>query len=249
MCSATHLLKCLSTGPLLSLCLLVSPALAQRTPVRLDSSDWWSYTRQEELPYQEPEHPIHFQKREPEENNFQIAGVTLDEPRHDFSAIRSKFGDGTEVERGDAASGRNQICYVSISGGVHLIFEFGEVNSVLYLFEGGPAWNGSDLCMRSKLVSRKGSTISGLRLGIGPEQVRVILGDPNIVSPNKFVYYFSYKKKTSASALAELRKTYSEMSNTEFSKNFEYADGEAYVEVRFASGKINYFAISKSETY
>jgi hypothetical protein len=45
------------------------------------------------------------------------------------------------VERGDAASSRNQICYISTSGSVHLIFEFGEINSVLYLFEDGAAWN------------------------------------------------------------------------------------------------------------
>jgi hypothetical protein len=29
----------------------------------------------------------------------------------------------------------------------------------------------------------------------------------------------------------------------------EYADGEAYIEARVASGKLNYLAISKSETY
>jgi len=39
------------------------------------------------------------------------------------------------------------------------------------------------------------------------------------------------------------------MSDTDFGKNFEYADGEAYVEARFASGKLNYLAISRSETY
>src|SRR5215469_3821085 len=120
--STIHLLKRLYTVSLLSLFIRISPVMAQGTPVRLDSSDWWSYTRQEELPYQEPEHPIQFQKREPAESNFQIAGVTLDDPRHDFSLVRSKFGEGTEVERGDAASGRNQICYVSTSGDVHLIF-------------------------------------------------------------------------------------------------------------------------------
>ncbi len=247
--SILHLLRRVCSVPLLTVCCLVGSAIAQGTPARLDSSDWWSYTRQEELPYHEPQHPIHFQNREPAENNFQIAGVTLDAPRHDFSVIRSKFGEGTEVERGDAASGRNQICYVSTSGSVHLIFEFGEVNSVLYLFDGGAAWNGSELCTRSKSLSPNSSTASGLRLGIGPEQVKAILGDPNIATPKKLVYYFGYRKKTSAETLAELRKNYSDMTDAEFGKNFEYADGEAYVEVRFASGQVNYLAISKSETY
>ena len=231
------------------LLILIAPAKAQETPVRLDSSDWWSYTRQEELPYHAPHQPIRFQSREPAENNFQIAGVTLDAPRHDFDKIRSKFGEGAEVERGDAASGRNQICYTSASGSAHLIFEFGEVNSVLYLFAGGPTWNGIELCANSSAVSATSSTESGLRLGIVPEQVTAILGDPGIATPEKLVYYFSYRKKTSPETLIELRKNYPDMSDAEFSKNFEYADGEAYIEARFASGKLNYLAISKSETY
>jgi len=215
----------------------------------MDSSDWWSYTRQEELPYQKAQHPMRFQSREPAERNFQIAGVTLDEPRHDFADIRFKFGEAIEVERGDAASGRNQICYVSTSGSVHLIFEFGEINSVLYLFDGGSAWKGSELCKPSKAVSPNSSTASGLRLGMGPEQVKTILGDPSNATPKKLVYYFGYKKKTGVKTLAELRKNYPDMSDAEFGKNFEYADGEAYVEARFASGKLNYLAVSKSETY
>jgi hypothetical protein len=153
------------------------------------------------------------------------------------------------VERGDAASSRNQICYISTSGSVHLIFEFGEINSVLYLFEDGAAWNGSELCTRSSSVSKNSSTGSGLRLGIGPEQVKAILGDPNIATPKKLVYYFGYKKKPSTETLAEVRKNYPDMTDAEFGENFEYADGEAYVEARFASGKLNYLAISKSETY
>ena len=61
----------------------------------------------------------------------------LREPR-DFAEIRFKLGAATEVERGDAASGRNQICYTTSSGSVHLIFEFGEADSVLCLFDDGP---------------------------------------------------------------------------------------------------------------
>lgn len=248
-CSFLRLLRPLCTVPLLSGCFLVGSAIAQGTPVRLDSSDWWSYTRQEELPYQEPQHPIRFQKRELAENNFQIAGITLDAPRHDFSAIRSTFGHGAEVERADGASGRNQICYVSAAESVHLIFEIGEINSVLYLFEGGPRWNGSEFCSRSDVLSANSSTASGLRLGMKPKQVMTILGHPNVSTPDRLVYYFAYKKKTSAEILADLRKDYPDMSDAEFRKSFEYDDVEAYIEARFASGKLNYLAISKSETY
>jgi hypothetical protein len=37
------------------------------------------------------------------------------------------------------------------------------------------------------------------------------------------------------------------MSDADLGKNYEYADGEAYIEARFASGKLNYLAISTSE--
>src|SRR5262249_9261953 len=39
------------------------------------------------------------------------------------------------------------------------------------------------------------------------------------------------------------------MNDAEFRTNYEYFDGAAYIEARFASGKVNYLAISKSETY
>jgi hypothetical protein len=39
------------------------------------------------------------------------------------------------------------------------------------------------------------------------------------------------------------------MSENEFIENSEYAPIEAYVEARFASGKLNCLAISKSEIY
>lgn len=248
-CSILYLLRHVCAGLFLSGCFLIGSAMAQGTPVRLDSSDWWSYTRQEELPYKKPQQPIRFQPREPAESNFQIAGVTLDSPRHDFSEIRSEFGESTEVERGDAASGRNQICYISASGSVHLIFEFGEVNSVLYLFEGGRKWNGSELCARSNAVSSSTSTASGLHLGMEPQEVKSILGDPSVTSPSKLVYYFAYRKQNSPETLAQLRKNNPNMNEVEIKNNFEYADGEAYIEVRFVSGKLNYLAISRSETY
>jgi hypothetical protein len=132
---------------------------------------------------------------------------------------------------------------------VHVIFELGEVDSVVYLFEDGPKWNGSELCASSKAVSEETSTASGLRLGLEPEQVKKILGGPSIVTPRKFVYYFGYRTKTPPQALAKLRKDHPEMNDAEFRENYEYADGEAYIEARFVSGKLNYLAISRSETY
>jgi hypothetical protein len=146
------------------------------------------------------------------------------------------------------AETRFVILYIP-SGSVDLIFEFGEVNSVLYLFDDGPTWNGSELCAPSSSVSAKLSTASGLRLGIGFQQVKNILGEPSIATPEKLVYYFDYRKKSTPKELAALRKHFPDMNDKEFAKNFEFADSEAYIEARFASGKLDYLAVSKSETY
>lgn len=237
-----------SARGIVCMCVLIGCGMSQETAVRLDSSDWWSYTRQEELPVPQRREPIRFQNREPSESNFQVAGLALG-ATWDFAEIRSKLGKATEVERGDAASGRNQICYVSPSGEVHLIYELGEVDAVLYLFLHGAKWNGSQLCAVSEAVSANISPASGLRLGLQPQQVRSILGNPSIATPSKLVYYFSYKERTPPEALARLRQNHPDMSDAEFTKNFEYADSESYIEARFASGKLNYLAISKSETY
>jgi hypothetical protein len=227
---------------------LIGTAMAQGPAIRLDSSDWWSYTRLEELPVEEASHSVVWQRREPPETTFQIAGVKLGQP-WDFSAIRSRFGGAIEVERGDAASGRSQTCYVSISGDVHLIFEFGELNSALYLFKDGQKWNGSELCSPSTLVSADISTLSGLRLGITQKQVNRILGDPSVVVPEKLVYHFALQKKTTPDRLAKLRKENPGMSDSEFQKSFQYSNVEDYIEARFVSGKLDYLDISRSETY
>lgn len=89
---------------------------------------------------------------------------------------------------------------------MHLIFEFGEVDSLLYLFDSGPKWNGIELCAASNIVSAKLSTASGLRLGIGSQEVKQILGEPSIGTREKLVYYFDYRKKSTPKELVQLRK-------------------------------------------
>jgi len=221
-------------------------AVSQPQHVRLDnSSDWWSYIRLEEVPPSGPAEQVTFQPRLPAESNFRIAGLTLDSASP--QQIRAKFGDATEVKRGDAASSRNQICYESSAGTTHLIFESGEVESVLYLFEGGPKWDGMEFCALSPAVSSRVSMAGGLRLGLAPEQVKAILGTPNTTASDKLVYCFGFRKKATAKDLARLRKHNPDMSDTEFHESFDYSDVEAYIEARFASGKLNYLAISRSE--
>jgi len=61
--------------------------------------------------------------------------------------------------------------------------------------------------------------------------------------------YNEYRKKTPTENLRQIRKNYPDMTDAEFRQNFEFAGGEVYIEARFSSGKLNYLAISKSETY
>ena len=65
----------------------------------------------------------------------------------------------------------------------------------------------------------------------------------------KISYYFGYRTKSTPKRTGTASKEFPDMSENEFIENFEYADIEAYVEARFAPGKLNYLAISKSETY
>ena len=178
-------------------------AQAQRNYLH-DSSDWWSLIRREEVPAEIPTIP---RSNKPiEEANFEIAGVLLGE--NQFTDLARKFGLADEIERGDAASGRHQICYRSAEGSrqVHLIFEFGEVEGIFYLFEGGPDWKGSEACLRSKMVSRDLATHSGLRLGLSRLGVEAILGKPDAVSGESIFYSREVKRKATAKEFEQMRK-------------------------------------------
>jgi len=108
--------------------------------------------------------------------NFQILGLKLNDEI--FGKASAKLGKATIVQRGDASTGRSQICYSSPGkrGKIYVIFEKGEVNDAFYMFSGGPDWQGSDLCINSNLITSSLSTASGLRLGQTVAQVRGILG-------------------------------------------------------------------------
>jgi len=130
-------------GMLISTILLLSilsprpgiPAGQTATRVRLeDNSDWWSGERS-----LDSGESIGTQQRELSPSNFRVLGIELEGGM--FSHAATKLGKATLVERGDAATGREQACYASTREGenVHFIFERGEVDSSFYLFIGGPA--------------------------------------------------------------------------------------------------------------
>jgi hypothetical protein len=213
--------------------------------VRLeDNSDWWSLTKEND-----DEERVTFQERELSRGNFQILGVSLDEDL--FRRAVGKLGRATPVERGDASTGRRQLCYVSIGEATktYLIFESGEVNGSFYLFSAGPAWNGNEKCVATKVVTSETSTTSGLHLGLTPSQVIVILGKPSSHSRDELSYYLHTRKKTSEAGLKRLRQQQREMSDKEFSDNYAFYDLTAVIVLKFKDSKLAYLVVSRLGTY
>jgi hypothetical protein len=108
---------------------------------------------------------------------------------HTCGQAAAKLGKATVVERGDASTGRSQICYSSPrkQSKAFLIFEKGEVNDAFYVFNVGLDWKGSELCAESNLVTPNLSTASGLRLGQTRAQFRAIPGKPSSVAADKLI--------------------------------------------------------------
>ena len=211
-----------------------------RTP---DSSDWWSTLRTADS-----DEVAKIQEREISADNYRILGIKLDNKM--FAKAAAKLGRATEVTRGDASTGRDQICYVSKAGAkkVYLIFETGEVDFDMYLFVGGKPWNGSEYCVVSPLVTSTLGMSSGLRLGLPRAEVKAILGAPSRKTKNEWEYTFSVKKKLPPGQLRDLRKANPEMSDEEFYKNYSTYDSGGGVLVRFENGKVVYLSVSRSET-
>jgi len=148
-----------------------SPAQQTAPSIRLDdNSDWWStlnlpsFDSPRERQIEIESRDIQILHAEPDGSAFWVAGINLSDS---FIKVQSVLGDASRVERGDAASSREQLCYVSKSSKppVNLIFERGEVDESFYLFIGGPDWNGSNHCLKSAAVSRSLKIANGLQLG------------------------------------------------------------------------------------
>lgn len=209
-----------------------------------DNSDWWSRARK--LAFDQK---AIIQNREPAPSNFDILGLKLDSDL--FNNAAAKLGKAQIAERGDAATGRSQVCYTSAEdpGRVHLIFENGEVTESFYLFTGGADWKGSDLCVKSNLVTKGLSAASGLRLGQAPADVRAILGEPSSVVTDKLIYSYRIQKKSSAEDFDKLRQQHPELSEEELHRNYGPYSLGVYIEARFSSSKLTYLVVSKAEAY
>lgn len=209
-----------------------------------DNSDWWSYTGRPEA-----DDETISQKRELPASNFQILGLELNDET--FTKAATRLGKAALVERGDASTGRSQICYSS-SGKrpkTYLIFEKGEVNDAFYLFSVGPDWKGSERCPESSLITANLSTASGLHLGQTSAQVRAILGKPSSTTDNKIIYSLDVEKKTSAADFENLKQRNPQLSQDELHRSYGSYTLGVYIEARFYSDRLTYLVISKTESY
>ena len=210
---------------------------------RNDNSDWWSIIREDDSDW-----VLKPQNQDVSSSNFRVLDVTVGSD--DLEAVQKKFGPAKVMSRGDASTGRSQICYVGSDGQTYAAFEIGEVQYGFYLFKRGPKWSGSDQCTGSKLVTSNLKTASGLHLGLSRAAVQRILGKPTSSRPNgDLIYFRQIKKRTSASNLKKAREYYSNLSDKEFHENYDFYDLSVYIVAKFSSGQMVYLGISKSETY
>ncbi len=219
-------------------------SLRGQTPRLEDKSDWWSLLNEDSS--------VPTMKKPPNKDldsaNFQILGVVLG---NQFDQIAANLGRARSVQRGNASTGRQQICYVSADAQetIHLIFELGEVELAFYLFAGGADWNGSNLCRTSQKVSTTIATKAGLKLGLTRPQIEAILGEPDFASDDRLVYYREVERKTTPKEFARMRKNYSQpLSDQEAHAKFDSYTVGMYIEARLTNAQLNYLAVSRTET-
>src|SRR5258706_1970442 len=125
---------------ILAVCISICTNLDAQTFRVEDNSDWWSINREQYSGL-----PVKPRRKQFDTRNFKILGLSLD--TLDFDAVAAKLGRASVVERGDAATGRSQICYASTEGSeqIHLLFVFIEGHTSSFnLFRWGEDWNVSN---------------------------------------------------------------------------------------------------------
>jgi hypothetical protein len=223
------------------LCLCLS---ASAKTVRMkDQSDWWSILNEKSRGPDIKPRNVDIDAR-----TFEIAGLNLATLRSDN--IIARLGRTPRISRGDASTSREQACYMSAAEDAtptYLVFEFGEDQSNFYLFADGAAWKGKNLCTRSKRVSKRLSTASGLRLGLNPEHFKAILGQADASAGDKLVYSREIKRKSSTQRFERQRKEYPEpLSDAQAHEKFDFYTLSVYIEAKFVDSKLSYLVVSKS---
>jgi hypothetical protein len=203
-----------------------------------DNSDWWS-----EIPRAHGGVPPgEFLAGPPEPQNFQILGISVwrSSPNWPQKIVRA-LGRATVIERGDASTGRHQICYKSAANyrRTSLIFESGECSESFYLFEEGGPFAGSDRCVSSTQVNQNLKTPAGLGLGLTPSGVVKLLGPHSLKRPDFFVYKYNLKMKRTKEEIESERRE----DPTLGLPDLEY-DSDLSLLIRFRNGRLWYLYVT-----
>lgn len=225
---------------------LITTAQFGPNAIRSDNSDWWSMLRGND----DSDSGLTYRPGTSERSplNFEVVGLTLGSEDL-FKRAESKVGPTAEIDRGDAATARAQLCYSSPDRAQYFIFERGEVNDSFYLFASGANWTGQERCAESALISPQLHTASGLGLGESPAEIEKILGIPTSSIKGRFVYDDIVQKRTSDEDLARFRKQNPEKSDKEFHENYDFYTLSTDIEVRFEGSRSVYVGVSQSEVY
>jgi hypothetical protein len=202
---------------ILSVAVILSSSicLAQRQTIHSDNSDWWSLFHKNGRDQQ-----LKPSSAELDPGNFEIAGVNLTNSPQTTAIER--LGDTPKVSRGDTSTARRQLCYVSPGKPPSfLIFESAEVSEGFYLFTSKKDWKQRKHCAQVQSTA-SWKTGTGLRLGMSKQQVQAILGKPDAVHDERFLYLRGFKQN-----------------NT---------DVTLYLDVRFDNSRLNYLAASRADT-
>jgi hypothetical protein len=215
-----------------------------------DDSDWWSVTNEKGsgLDDKAQGDGVKSQVREVAGSNFKILGIDIRKGALEQAA--KELGDAAAMSRGDAATGRTQKCYMSSDAKdkTYFIVEEDEASNALYMFSEAAPWTGMQYCSHSSKISRKMAAASGLKLGLTSQEVIQILGKPCAQKQDELQYLLEFNKKTSPDELARLRKEEPNLSDEEFMLNFGSYDITVFIRVKFVHSKMEYLAISESET-
>lgn len=216
-----------------------------------DNSDWWSLFNGNSKLYDDQQWKAARVRRNPAVSLTQIAGVSfIPNPKNKVSPITQKFGEARAVNRGDASTGREQVCYTStIFPNTFLIFEGGELIDSAYLFQDERSWNGRDACTKSVLVSPRLKIAGGLRLGQSLSAMEAVIGKPSRRIGNEALFLFERWTPRSKEELEKIHLHQAQMEDDEFLKRFRYSKVSISVLTRFRNSQLVYVVVSQSDVF
>lgn len=137
-----------------------------------------------------------------------------------------------------AEPGIEKACYVSATGHDTFLEIYYWFDPVGFSISQGTVQT-TRLCRPSRLVTPTLSTASGLRLGLTPKQVTAILGEPDSMHGDEFVYWHSVQRPQTALEAAESRRAGGLLGPVNIYDR---------VEIRFSGSRVVYIGVEHDET-